>query len=144
MENPKLPKVEPVPPKMEKRLGKGLLLVPSPKEVEAAIREVPAGMVITVSRIREQLAWKHMADVTCPLTTGMFVRLAAEAAEEDARAGAAEITPYWRVVKDDGSLNPKFPGGVRRQAARLRAEGLRLIPARQGQPPRLAATELRR
>jgi len=137
MENPKLPKVEPIPPKMAKRLGKGLLLVPSPQEVEAVIRKVPAGSVITVTQIREWLAAKHMADVTCPLTTGIFVRLTAEAAEEDAKGGVAEITPYWRVVKDDGSLNPKFPGGVRRQAARLRAEGQRIAAARGSKPPRV-------
>lgn len=94
--------------------------------MEAIIRSVPRGSTITVSQIREVLAEEHSADVTCPLTTGIFVRIAAEAAEEDARAGQTEITPYWRVVKDDGSLNPKFPGGVEAQARKLRAEGHRI------------------
>ena len=69
------------------------------------------------------LAEGHAADTACPLVTGIFVRIAAEAAEEDAAAGKTKITPYWRVVKDDGSLNPKFPGGVEAQAERLRDEG---------------------
>ena len=34
------------------------------------------------------------------------------------------MTPYWRVVKDDGSLYPKFPGGVERQRRYLKSEGL--------------------
>jgi alkylated DNA nucleotide flippase Atl1 len=38
-------------------------------------------------------------------------------------AGKSEITPCWRVVGEDGRLNPKFPGGLERRAERLRAEG---------------------
>ena len=72
-----------------------------------------------------------------PLVTGIFVRIAAEAAEEDAAAGKTEITPYWRVVKEDGSLNPKFPGGVQRQQEHLREEGHRIIPGSGKRPPRV-------
>ncbi len=138
MENPKRPKVIPVPVKMRKRLGDGTMLVPSPREVEDAIRRVPAGSTITVSQIRELLADEHGAAVACPLATGIFVRLAAEAAAEDARNGKKDITPYWRLVGRDGSLNPKFPGGVDGQAERLRAEGHRILPGRRGRPPRVA------
>jgi len=35
----------------------------------------------------------------------------AEAAEEDLKSGKKRMTPYWRVVKADGSLYQKFPGG---------------------------------
>jgi alkylated DNA nucleotide flippase Atl1 len=138
MDNPSLPKVVAILPNMRKRFGGGTMLVPSPPEVEAFIRTVPKGSVTTVSQIREFLAEKYSADVTCPLTTGIFVRLAAEAAEEDASTGKTKITPYWRVVKDDGSLNPKFPGGVDRQAEKLRAEGHRILPGTGKRPPRVA------
>ena len=138
MDNPNLPKLVAVPPRMQKRFGAGTMLVPSPGEVEAFIRTVRMGSVTTVSQIREFLAGKHSADVTCPLTTGIFVWIAAEAAEEDASSGKAKITPYWRVVKDDGSLNPKFPGGVKQQAERLRAEGHRIVPGTGKRPPRVA------
>jgi hypothetical protein len=138
MDNPDLPKVVPIPPKMQKRYGTGTMLIPSPREVDALIRKVSKGSLATVSKMREFLAGKYTASVTCPLTTGIFVRIAAEAAEQEARSGKAKITPYWRVVKDDGSLNPKFPGGTERQAARLRAEGHRILPARGKQPPRVA------
>jgi alkylated DNA nucleotide flippase Atl1 len=67
----------------------------------------------------------------------MFVRIAAEAAEEAAREGKTRITPYWRVVKDDGSLNPKFPGGVQQQSERLREEGHHILPAKGKRPPRV-------
>lgn len=138
MDNPNLPKFVAMLPNMRKRFGAGTMLVPSPREVEAFMRSVPRGSVTTPSRIREFLAAKYSVDATCPLTTGIFVRIAAEAAEEDARAGKTKITPYWRVVKEDGSLNPKFPGGVERQAERLRAEGHRILPNAGKRPPRIA------
>lgn len=141
MDNPNLPKLVAIPPRMQKRFGTGTMLVPSPGEVEAYIRAVRMGSITTVSQIRESLAGKHSADVTCPLTTGIFVRIAAEAAEEDAGNGKAKITPYWRVLKDDGSLNPKFPGGVKQQAERLREEGHRIVPGTGKRPPRVALGE---
>jgi hypothetical protein len=66
------------------------------------------------------------------------MRLAAEAAEEDASTGKTKIAPYWRVVREDGSLNPKFPGGVERQAEKLRGEGHRILPGTGKRPPRIA------
>ncbi|HTQ58148.1 MAG TPA: MGMT family protein [Bryobacteraceae bacterium] len=137
MNNPNLPKVVPVLPQMRKRYGQGTMLVPSPKEVDAFMRTVAKGQVATLTQIREFLAARYAVDVTCPLTTGIFVHIAAEVAEEDAMAGKRRITPYWRIVKDDGSLNPKFPGGVARQAERLRAEGHRILPGSARQPPRV-------
>ena len=128
MDNPDLPKVVAILPHMRKRFGDGQMLVPSPHDVEAFIRTIPKGTVTTPSRIREFLAAKYAVAATCPLTTGIFIRIAAEAAEEEARSGKTKITPYWRVVKEDGSLNPKFPGGLARQAERLRAEGHRILP----------------
>jgi hypothetical protein len=138
MENPNLPKVVPIPPRMQARFGAGSMLIPSPREVEALIRGVGKGSVTTVSKIREELAAKYSADVTCPITTGIFVRIAAEAAEEEAAAGKTRTTPYWRVVKDDGSLNPKFPGGAERQLERLRAEGHGILPGSGKRTPRVA------
>jgi len=123
MQNPTLPKVVTVSGSAQKRFGGGTVLVPHPRDVEAVIRNVRRGRVITVGQIRKYLAGKFQTESTCPLTTGIFIRLTAEAAEEDARAGKNKITPYWRVVKDDGSLNPKFPGGLEAQAERLRDEG---------------------
>src|ERR1041384_1199243 len=136
MDNPNLPKVIDIPLKMQKRLGPGTMLLPSPRDVDAAIRGIRKGTVMPASRIREVLAAKYSTDSACPLVTGIFVRISAEAAEVAAPGGETRITPYWRVVKDDGSLNPKFPGGVERQAERLRAEGLRIVTGRK--VPRVA------
>jgi len=34
------------------------------------------------------------------------------------------------VVKDDGSLNPKFPGGMKAQAEKLKREGHKITAGR--------------
>ena len=126
LERPQAAKLVEVPPKMS-RFGSGMMLIPTPALVNELVRRVPRGKLITVGRIREKLARDHDADVTCPLTTGIFVRIVAEASEEDRAQGAKRVTPYWRVIRDDGGLNPKFPGGVAQQTRYLRAEGLSIV-----------------
>src|SRR2546430_13506331 len=126
MERPQEAILVPVPPKMS-RFGKGMMLIPTPKLVDSLLRRVPRGKLITVGTIRKKLAAEYGADVTCPLTTGIFIRIAAEAAEEARAQGTKRITPYWRVVRDHGELNPKFPGGVSQQTRYLRAEGFTFV-----------------
>jgi len=122
MERPQEPKLVQVPPKMS-RFGSGMMLIPTPKLVDQIVRQVARGRLVTVGEIRRKLAADFSADVTCPLTTGIFVRIVAEASEEDRANGRKRVAPYWRVIKDDGSLNPKFPGGEQLQARYLRREG---------------------
>lgn len=135
-----LPKIVDVTPKMAGRFGTvrgDRLLIPKPLDVDALMRQIQRGKLATVKQIRERLAKDFQADVTCPLTTGIFIRIAAEVAEEDLSKGEKQITPYWRVVKEDGSLNEKLPGGVETQAARLREEGHSIEPGKGRKPPRV-------
>jgi alkylated DNA nucleotide flippase Atl1 len=117
------PKLVPVPEAMAARLGSGMMLIPTAVEVDAMVRKIPCGEVSTLAQIRRKLARWHNADVTCPLVTGIFMRIVAEAAEEDRLAGKQDITPYWRVVREESKLNAKFPGGAEGQARRLMEEG---------------------
>ena len=105
------------------------MVVPAPREVDAIMRRVPKGKLITIGEIRAALAKKHKVNVCCPITTGIFAWIAAHAAEEAAAAGGArsKITPYWRTLKTGGELNPKYPGGVRGVCKRLTAEGHRVV-----------------
>lgn len=103
--------------------GRGRMLIPTPLMVDELVRRIPPGRLVTVGQIREKLARDFGADFTCPLVTGIFLKIVAETAEEDLGRGRKDITPYWRVVKDDGSLNPKFPGEGKIQAQYLRREG---------------------
>lgn len=109
------------------------MLIPTPLELEALIREIPRGIVVTVNELRQELARRHSVEITCPLVTELFWRMIAEAAVEEDRDGVEDVTPYWRVVRDDGSLNKKLPGGVRVQADRLVNEGHLLLRTRVSQ-----------
>ena len=117
--------------------GRGKMLIPRPLDVDALMRRVDKGKLATVDQIRGRLAKDYGADLTCPLCTGIFLRIAAETAEEDLSKGVTEITPYWRVIKADGSLNEKFPGSVDAQAAHLREEGHTIEPAKAKKPPKV-------
>lgn len=130
-------KVVQIPSRMANRFGSGTMLIPRPLDVDALIRKAGKGSLITPSQIRDSLARANEADVTCPLTTGIFIRIAAEAAEEDLRNGKKRITPYWRVVREDGSLMEKLPGGVKAQAKRLKDEGHTLEPSKGKKPPKV-------
>src|SRR5204863_9165916 len=104
--------------------GGGTLVIPAPKEVDEMMRRVSKGKVTTINHIRVALARKHGATIGCPMTTGIFAWIAANAAEEEVAAKPkARVTPYWRTLKTGGILNEKYPGGVDRQKERLEAEG---------------------
>jgi len=118
-----LPKVVEIEGKMSKRWGTGTVVIPAPREVDEIMRQVPNGKLTTINRIREKLAEKHGATIGCPMTTGIFARIAAEAAEEDRAEGKKRITPYWRTLKAGGAINEKYPGGVEGQKKLLEAEG---------------------
>jgi len=122
-----LPKVEIISDKMSKRWGKGTVAIPSPKEVDEIMKMVPEGKVITVNEIREFIAGKHRATIGCPLTTGIFTWVAANASEEARANGEREITPYWRTLKSGGYLNEKYPGGFEQQKALLMKEGIEVV-----------------
>jgi hypothetical protein len=56
-----LPRVVEVNEKMSKKWGEGTCVIPSPVEVDAVMKSVPAGKLITISQIREYMANKYHA-----------------------------------------------------------------------------------
>ncbi|HEX9793399.1 MAG TPA: hypothetical protein VGC54_05385 [Planctomycetota bacterium] len=117
------PRIEPLPPGMQKQWGKGTIVIPRPDEVDAIMRRVPEGKLITINGIRELVAARHGATSGCPIVVGIFARIAAGAAGEDLVDGKQRVTPYWRTLLGDGRINPKYPGGIEGQAELLRSEG---------------------
>ena len=118
-----LPKVGKVTGGMSKRWGEGKMVIPAPTEVDALMKQVPRGRVVTINELRAALATRHRVTFACPITTGIFSWIAAHAAAEAAAEGMKRVTPYWRTLKTGGELNPRYPGGVSALARRLRAEG---------------------
>ena len=125
-----LPRVVEITDKMSQRWETGTVVIPAPKEVDEIMKKVPSGKLITINQIRAILAQRHGASIGCLITTGIFVNIAARAAEEVAAEGKKDITPYWRTLKSGGELNEKYPGGVEAQAARLKEEGHTIEPGK--------------
>jgi hypothetical protein len=134
-------KIVDIPPRMQANLGTGTMVIPRPLDVDDLIRHVKPGKLVTVLHLRQELARRNKVDVACPLTTGIFIRIAAEAAEEERRAGKKTITPYWRVLSSEGRLNPKFPGGVAAQTRHLVKEGHKVSRPEGKKPPQVVDFE---
>lgn len=108
----------------------GAMVVSSPAEVDALLRTLRPGEVLTLDDLRAALARRHQVAAACPVSTAIFANISARSAEERRAMGApeAELTPWWRLLKRDGFLNPKLPGGMARQAELLAADGVRASP----------------
>lgn len=122
-----LPKVIKITGKMSQRWGTGTCAIPAPTDVDAIMKRVRKGKLITINEIRQQVAKDHKATIGCAVTCGIFAWIAGHAAEECASEGAKKITPYWRTLKNNGELNPKYPGGIASLKKKLAAEGHRVI-----------------
>ena len=109
-----LPKIKQAPV----HWGGGLMVIPHPKEVLDIMKSIPYGKTLTLDKIRATLARDHNSDIACPMTTGIFISLAARAYEE----GSASVS-YWRTLKRDGELNSRFPGGIEAHKKKLESEG---------------------
>lgn len=121
------PRVEKIKRKQSKIWGTGTIVIPKPVEVDEIMKKIPKGRVITINEIREILAKKHNATIACAITTGIFANVSAHAAEEFAAEGKKRITPYWRTLKSDGTLNEKYPGGIEAQKEKLEDEGHSIV-----------------
>jgi alkylated DNA nucleotide flippase Atl1 len=122
-----LPKVEKITGKMVKRWGTGTVVIPAPMEVDEIMKKVPEGKVTTINEIRAALAKKHGATIGCPITTGIFAWISANAAEKERKEGQKNTTPYWRTLKTGGVINEKYPGGVETQKKLLEKEGHEVV-----------------
>ena len=118
-----LPRVQRLTGGMKRLWGPGTIVLPSAREVDALMRRVRKGRLTTINHLRTVLARRHHATVACPIVTGIYARVAAGAAGEDEAAGRTPITPYWRILKAGGELNPKYPGALTGQRRRLEREG---------------------
>lgn len=115
-----MPKIQIITdPKTIERYGGERMYFAPPLAYDALMRQVLSGRVTTVGIIRAFLAEVGGADFTDPMTAGIFINIAAWASDQR----GTDETPYWRTLKANGELNPKYPGGVEAQRALLEAEG---------------------
>lgn len=98
------------------------MLIATPRLIDEYMRAVSHGERRTVAQMRSELAAAHGADISCPISTSIFARIAAEAAIEETTLGVplSDVTPFWRVIEEDGSVAKKLscgPDFIRNQRA---------------------------
>ena len=86
------------------------MLVATPEIFDNYIKRIPKGQSRSMKEMRADLAQAYIAQHTCPVTTGIFVRIVAEAAYEKYMNGhdIEEITPFWRVIDEKSSIVKKL------------------------------------
>jgi hypothetical protein len=89
------------------------MFIATPKLIDQYINEIGVGKRIDLKTLRKDLAIEHNADYTCPVTTGIFLRIVAEANYEKLQQGIhlQEITPFWRVIEPNSALAKKLTFG---------------------------------
>lgn len=90
-----------------------IMLVPTPCQVKDYIEAIPKGQVRSIDELKLDLAKQNGAEVTCPLCTGIFLRIVAEAALDEQKEGTPvdKITPFWRVLDAKSKTAKKLSCG---------------------------------
>ena len=102
------------------------MLVATPLIVDAYVRKIPKGHSTSFLTMQEDLAREHKADKTCPVSTGIFLRISAEAAYENFLLSASDenITPFWRVIDETMKVAKKLTCGIEFLCEHRQKEGL--------------------
>lgn len=76
------------------------MLIATPKIVEDYLKHIPEGTHTSLQQMRKDLAAEYGAEYTCPVTSGIFLRIVAEHAYEEYQAGKPlnKIAPFWRMI----------------------------------------------
>lgn len=102
-----------------------LMLIPTPILIKEYVKSIPKGEVQAVEQLRIKLSKKFNAKITCPLTTGIFLRIVSEAALDELNSGLkdiGDITPFWRCIDLRSPLAKKLSCGADWIEARQLAE----------------------
>jgi hypothetical protein len=102
------------------------MLIATPEIVNDYVRQIPEGVHTSLQQMRKDLAAEYHADYTCPVTSGIFLRIAAEAAYEEYLAGksAGDITAFWRMIDSKSPALKKLSCGKEFVLEQRKKEGL--------------------
>ncbi len=100
------------------------MLIATPKIIDEYINQIPKGINVNIKTLRKDLALTYNADTTCPVTTGIFLRIVSEAAYEDFLNGEKNITPFWRVLDHESKTASKLACGINFIKKRRREENI--------------------
>ena len=91
------------------------MLIPSPKMIQAYLDDSES-TDLNLVQMRKDLAAANGAEFTCPMTTGIFLRIVAELSLEKMSHSTEGITPFWRVIDPKSDLAKKLSCGSKRIA----------------------------
>ncbi|HNR17858.1 MAG TPA: hypothetical protein PKG90_14410 [Chitinophagaceae bacterium] len=102
------------------------MLIATPLIVDEYIRQIPKGHFTDIKQIRKDLAAEYKAQYTCPVTTGIFIRIVAEAAYEEYEKGKplSKITPFWRALSAKSPSAKKLSFGLKFLLDQQKKEGI--------------------
>lgn len=100
------------------------MFIATPQIIDGYVKQLKKGAQVNIKTLRKDLALQHGADYTCPVTTGIFLRIVAEAAYENLQQGTpvSKLTPFWRVIEPDSPLAKKLSFGQDFLKKQIRAE----------------------
>ena len=86
------------------------MLIASPPIIDEYVKSINYGKFVEPIKMRDDLAKQYQADKTCPVTTGIFLRIISEASYLE--IGIDTITPFWRIVDPKSKLASKLTCGI--------------------------------
>lgn len=101
MDKPLQPEVKILKKGFADLLPGSMMLIPTPRLIGSYLQHTAPGHLIEVKQLRADLAAEQGAESTCPLTTGIFLRILAEYTHEQKQNGVQErdLTPIWRIIR---------------------------------------------
>ncbi len=88
------------------------MLIASPPIIDEYVKSINYGKFVEPIKMRDDLAKQYQADKTCPVTTGIFLRIISEASYLEFGIGIDTITPFWRIVDPKSKLASKLTCGI--------------------------------
>lgn len=116
--------VKPCPRKFADIPEGASMLIATPKIVDEYIQQIPKGKTANLQTLRKDLAAEYHAEYTCPVTSGIFLRIVAEKVHEDYLAGKKKISPFWRMIDPDSPAAQKLSFGTDFIRNKRLAEGI--------------------
>ena len=90
------------------------MFIPTPQIIDDYVNHIPFGKSTELATMRNDLAIEYQADKTCPVTTGIFLRIVSEASFEELNEGKEiqKVTPFWRILNPKSKLAEKLECGI--------------------------------
>jgi hypothetical protein len=87
-----------------------ILYIGTPQIIADYMLKIPRGQTVSVEKLRNQLARRNACDAMCPVSTAIFIRIAADYAVDEMNAGKKpeEVIPFWRLLSSKDKISKKL------------------------------------